>query len=59
MNGQAGKGDSYRPVDQKKYQRGYDAIFSNCPDHPNYKGLQKPRVDCPVCRRIYRERRLG
>ena len=27
MNGQAGKGDSYRPVDQKKWDENYERIF--------------------------------
>lgn len=27
MNGEAGKGDSYRKVDQKKYGEGYDRAF--------------------------------
>lgn len=27
MNGQAGKGDTYRPVDQKKWSENYDRIF--------------------------------
>lgn len=26
-NGQAGKGDSYRPVDPKKWSENYDRIF--------------------------------
>jgi hypothetical protein len=27
MNGQAGKGDTYRPVDPKKWSENYDRIF--------------------------------
>ena len=27
MNGQAGKGDTYRPVDQKKWDENYERIF--------------------------------
>jgi hypothetical protein len=27
MNGQAGKGDSYRPVDYKKWDENYERIF--------------------------------
>lgn len=27
MNGGAGKGDKYRPVDRKKYYENYDRIF--------------------------------
>jgi hypothetical protein len=27
MNGQAGKGDTYRPVDWKKWSDNYDKIF--------------------------------
>lgn len=27
MNGQAGKGDSYRPVDQRKWSENWDRIF--------------------------------
>jgi len=27
LNGQAGKGDSYRPVDQKKWDENYERIF--------------------------------
>jgi hypothetical protein len=27
MNGQAGKGDAYRPVDPKKWSENYDRIF--------------------------------
>lgn len=27
MNGQAGKGDKYRPVNWKKYAENYDRIF--------------------------------
>jgi len=28
MNGEAGKGDRYRPVDQKKWARNYEFIFN-------------------------------
>ena len=28
MNGQAGKGDTYRSVDRKKFNENYDRIFS-------------------------------
>jgi hypothetical protein len=47
----AGKGDSYRPVNQKVYGENYDAIFR--------KGNHEPTADqapsqaaavCPVCR---------
>jgi hypothetical protein len=34
MNGEAGKGDAYRPVDKEKYDRGYLRIFG---------------IRCPVC----------
>jgi len=27
MNGEAGKGDSPRPVDQKRYRRNYDRLY--------------------------------
>lgn len=27
MNGQAGKGDTYRPVDPRKWSENYDRIF--------------------------------
>jgi hypothetical protein len=27
MNGQAGKGDTYRPVNRDKYNENYDRIF--------------------------------
>jgi len=33
MNGEAGKGDTYRPVDKKKFDANWDKIFSprcNC-----------------------------
>jgi hypothetical protein len=29
VNGQAGKGSTYRKVDKKKYDKNYDMIFKN------------------------------
>lgn len=35
VNGEAGKGDSYRPVDHKMWSKNWDAIFGKKkPKHP-------------------------
>jgi hypothetical protein len=39
MNGQAGKGDTYRPVDSKKWSQNYDRIFGK---KKPQKQLKKP-----------------
>ena len=41
MNGEAGKGDTYRPIDQEKYARNYLRIFGvKCP-HCDGAGMFK------------------
>ena len=36
------------------------ALFSvTCPNHPRYKGLRKPRGDCPTCWSIYNSRKAS
>ena len=48
VDGQAGKGDSYRKVDHKKYRGNYDKIFNQKPppktrEHKGHKtGRKKP-----------------
>jgi hypothetical protein len=42
MNGEAGKGDTYRPVNKKKWEEEYDRIFgkkplNNSEDRENYE----------------------
>ncbi len=54
-----GKGDRQRPVNIDKFRRGFDAAFGKCPEHPGYKALRKPIIDCIVCRRLWRERKLN
>ena len=35
-----------------------NAVFSvTCPNHPRYKGLRKPRGECPTCWSIYNARK--
>jgi len=41
MNGQAGKGDTYRPVDPKKWSENYDRIFGK--KKPKAKTDKKPK----------------
>ena len=44
VDGQAGKGSRYRPVDQKKYDEGWEAAFgkkTKKKKNPN-KGLMQP-----------------
>ena len=24
-----------------------------CPDHPNYRAMRKPKVNCPTCHELY------
>lgn len=55
----SGKGDRARTVDQDAYHRGYAEAFGRCTDHPKYKVLRKPKADCVVCRRLWREKELG
>ena len=43
MNGQAGKGDTYRPVDPKKWSENYDRIFGKKPK-PRNKVIRKPKT---------------
>ena len=33
------------------------AFAVTCHNHPRYKGLRKPRTDCPNCWQIYKERK--
>lgn len=42
MNGQAGKGDRYRPVDKKKWDENYDRIFGRKNAKTNQN--RKPRT---------------
>lgn len=42
-NGQAGKGDTYRPVDWKKWSDNYDKIFGK-KDKPKDKVIRKPKA---------------
>lgn len=44
-NGQAGKGDSYRPVDWKKWSDNYDSIFG-----------KKAKPKSKVTRKVTRKR---
>jgi hypothetical protein len=43
MNGQAGKGDTYRPVDWKKWSDNYDKIFGK-KGKPKDKIIRKPKI---------------
>ena len=54
----AGKGDRYRLVDIVLWCRNFDAAFSTCRFHPKYKAKRKPRADCVICRRLWREAQL-
>jgi hypothetical protein len=49
MNGQAGKGDSPRPVDREKYEQNWENIFRNeiCDGFGNY-WLLCDRKDCAL-----------
>jgi hypothetical protein len=42
MNGQAGKGDTYRPVDWKKWSDNYDKIFGK-KTKPKNKVIKEPK----------------
>jgi len=36
------------------------ALFQvTCPNHPRYKGLRKPRGNCPTCWSIYNSRKAS
>lgn len=49
----AGKGDSYRPVNQKVYDENYDFIFRRKPNEPAPDQApvseQAPQASCRVC----------
>lgn len=42
MSGQAGKGDSYRPVDQKKWDENWERIFGKKKGKPD-RSSKKPK----------------
>jgi hypothetical protein len=49
MNGESGKGDTYRPVNKEAYDRGYLRVFGiPCP-HCNLKKLENGKPRCVVC----------
>ena len=43
VHGQAGKGDSYRPVDQKKWDENWDKIFGKKKSGKPRRGQKKPK----------------
>ena len=43
----AGKGDSYRPVDRKKYDENYDRIFGPTQSKGKPKTVRKTRINEP------------
>ena len=54
MNGESGKGDTYRTVDRDSYAKNYDRIFGirnqawyACPIHPEQP--MNDRVPCSKC----------
>lgn len=45
MNGQAGKGDTYRPVDPKKWSENYDRIFGKKKDKQSNEQHKKRQAN--------------
>lgn len=43
LSGEAGKGDSYRPVDRRMWSKNWDAIFSK--KKPSKKKVRKTNVN--------------
>lgn len=43
-----GKGDTYRPFDQKKYAAGYDRVFNNAPIEEVSGVTEQPKEESPV-----------
>lgn len=41
MNGEAGKGSAYRPVNREKYEREYDRIFGKKEKEPERKSDER------------------
>ena len=51
MNGEAGKGDAYRPVDLKKYNENYDRIFGKRDGNAKQKETEEKEgttSNCPT-----------
>lgn len=51
-----GKGDTYRKVDPKKWDRGWNLAFNRCSRHPEYQVVREPRVDCPRCWALWKRK---
>lgn len=53
---QAGKGSNPRTNStNEKFRKNFDDTFNKCSTHPRYRGKCKPRANCAVCRRLWRE----
>ncbi len=57
---QAGKGDGPRTnPNSEGWKANAATLFNKCNTHPRYKGKRKPTTDCCVCRRLFKEWKLG
>lgn len=51
MNGQAGKGDKYRPYDRARFEANYEAIFGQCSQYGGKCKQKSNRAKCECPRK--------